>query len=580
MQPQRAPILDDSIDEVALDGRRTLPIRLVAAFVSAGLLALNFNLGVAIAWLTLGLTWESWGWLATRVQAAGGRGTPLQRINYLASTAVITLHWSAMAVIYWLGGTRFGVIAAFAGLTGQLIDAQAFSFKSRSALIINTGFPALTLIILPIFFGGFSGVERLTVAVAWITLIGYVAASAASNAVTSAKLMAERLRAEAANRTKSAFLAMISHELRTPLNGVVGMAHALKLTTLDERQSLCADAILRCGDDLLALLNDVLDLSKIESGKLELDVKPFDLVLMINNVVDLWKPTAQAKGVDLRFEDFGGPRLVCGDRLRVQQIVLNLVSNALKFTKTGEVKITLSQGATAYGGASVEIAVHDTGIGMTSEQQQRLFEDYVQAESSTSARFGGTGLGLSICRRLCAMMNGAITVESRIGKGSIFRIMMDLPTLDRIEPPATLPAEPAEMTGLRVLVVDDNETNRAVASAILSAVDLDVTTAADAVEALDRLRWEAFDLVLTDLHMPGMTGVDMMRQIRRGEAGPADVLIVALTGEGTFDAEGFDAVERKPLVPSSLLSTIGRLAAKSNGADWGGARSGAAMRAA
>ncbi|HJV43052.1 ATP-binding protein, partial [Caulobacter sp.] len=369
--------------------------------------------------------------------------------------------------------------------------------------------------------------------------------------------------AQEASRAKSTFVAMMSHELRTPMNGVLGLAHALGETRLDAKQAEYVDMIIQSGDSLMTILNDILDLSKIEAGKLELEAAPFDIRALAGQIRLLWSETARVKGVDLALEiDPATPDWLLGDAARVRQILLNLVSNALKFTLEGGVVIRIAPEA-----GEIVLAVSDTGVGLTAEQQARLFAPFVQAERSTARRFGGTGLGLAICRHLTDLMGGAVSLESAPGKGSIFTARLPLPAT---EPPRRVEAAPAPalgLAGLRVLVVDDNPVNQVVARAVLEAVGVEVAAVGDGRAALTRLGAEPFDMVLMDVHMPVMDGVEAVRRIRAGEGGRVDMPVVALTADAMVGdaerlmAQGFDDAHPKPILPAGLLATVARLAA-------------------
>ncbi|MBP6545287.1 MAG: response regulator, partial [Phenylobacterium sp.] len=366
-----------------------------------------------------------------------------------------------------------------------------------------------------------------------------------------------------ANQAKSAFLAMMSHELRTPMNGVLGMEHALKQTRLDDRQAAQVEMLIRSGDGLMAILNDILDVSKIEAGKLELEEIAFDLSEVGARVIDLWRETASAKGLALSYELApGAPRWLAGDPNRIRQIMLNLVSNALKFTQDGEVRLTvrpvIAQGEDT---ARFEIAVSDTGIGITPDQQARLFQSFAQADAATTRKFGGTGLGLAICRQLTDLMGGEITVESEPDRGSVFRVTLELPRADAVDL-AEPEAESGGLSHLTLLVAEDNPINQAVVRAVLEAVGARLETANDGVEALDMLRERTFDLVLMDVHMPRMDGIEALRRIRAGETGDARQPVIALTADAmpgedqTLMAHGFDDVQPKPIQPMALIAAI------------------------
>jgi signal transduction histidine kinase/ligand-binding sensor domain-containing protein/CheY-like chemotaxis protein len=376
----------------------------------------------------------------------------------------------------------------------------------------------------------------------------------------TAQLSEQTALALAANAAKSRFLAMMSHELRTPMNGVLGMAQALKLSALTAEQMGQVEMILRSGDSLMTILNDILDVSKIEAGKLDLEVTRFDLIEVAQGVHDLWSHLATEKGVALTYKvDPETPRWVLGDPTRVRQIMLNLVSNALKFTHSGAVTIRIAPHI-----VGVRIDVSDTGIGMTAEQQRRLFQSFTQADASTTRRFGGTGLGLSICKQLSELMGGNVSLTSAVGEGSTFTVNLPLPAADspegRTDGDEALYQPP--LAGLRVLVADDNPINLAVARAILEAVGADITTAPDGADALELLRSIAFDVVLMDLQMPRMDGAEAIAQIRAGRAGPANIPVIALTADVVGGAKeallslGFDDVQAKPINAGTLLESI------------------------
>lgn len=363
----------------------------------------------------------------------------------------------------------------------------------------------------------------------------------------------------AANQAKSKFLAMMSHELRTPMNGVLGMAQAMKRSVLSHSQASQVDMILNSGKSLMSILNDILDISKIEAGKLELESATFDLLEMGRTVYDLWANVAASKGVKLSYEAEPGASLwVTGDPVRVRQILLNLVSNALKFTADGEVRMEIDQDP-----GGVRIRVSDTGIGISEDQQAKLFQSFTQADASTSRRFGGTGLGLSICKQLSELMGGDIALQSQEGVGSMFTVSLPLPPADAATETATDDEETSHLAGLRFLVVDDHPINLAVATAILGSVGCDVTTAGDGMEALDALRTGAFDGVLMDMQMPRMSGAEALAEIRGGRAGRPDIPVIALTADAMSGADerlmnlGFDAVQLKPIDPTLLFRAIG-----------------------
>jgi CheY-like chemotaxis protein len=263
-----------------------------------------------------------------------------------------------------------------------------------------------------------------------------------------------------------------------------------------------------------------------------------------------------------------GPTWLLGDPTRLRQIMMNLISNALKFTQVGEVALTVTVRDEADGLARLTIAVSDTGVGMTPEAQSRLFEAFAQADATVARRFGGTGLGLSICRRLARMMGGDIGVVSRAGQGSTFTVDLRLPRCPA-EPTVEDETETVDLTGYRVLIVDDNATNRIVGQTLLEAFGCAVATAEDGFDALARLRAERFDAVLMDIHMPRMDGLAALAAIRAGEAGDPAIPVVALTADvmsttvESLTRQGFDGVQAKPIVPEGLVAVLAGLRASS-----------------
>ena len=393
---------------------------------------------------------------------------------------------------------------------------------------------------------------------ALLLLAGFAAAMALrESARVAAKLAASRYEARAATQAKSAFLAMMSHELRTPLNGVLGMVHALATTSLDARQRAHLDVIETSGRSLLLILNDILDLSKIEAGRLEIETVAFGLTQLLENLVALWGPLAAEKGLTLTLDlDPNVPAWVAADPTRLRQVITNLLSNAVKFTDQGSISLRVRDA----GDGRFLFEVIDTGAGIPDIVQTRLFTDFSQADATTSRRFGGTGLGLSISRRLCRLMGGDLVVSSVQGTGSTFRALV---VLGVAEPnPVEVEAESMELPCLRVLAVDDNAANRAVAEALLSAMGLSVTLASDGAEALEVLKHQAMDLILMDVNMPVMGGIEALRAIRRGEAGDPHIPIIALTADAMIGdrerylAEGFDDHLAKPIEPTALIQAL------------------------
>lgn len=552
--------LDGRLDAVVRHARQTIPARIVMALLAAGLLVLNLGWRAGAGWFAAVLAAEAWGFAATRSQMAGYDPGRIGRVNYLAASTCLSLAWSSAGVLCWRSGEPALQIAAFCFFAGQLIHAQAFTARSNAALAATGGAPAAMIVILPLTSGGFTGAQMATVSFATLLVLAYVLAAARINRRSAESLEAARTEAVHASHAKSAFLAMMSHELRTPMNGVLGMAQALKTGRLDAKQAEQVEMLIRSGDTLMAILNDILDLSKVEAGRLELEAEVFDLHDLAGRVCDLWRDAAAAKELNLlSVIDPATPRWVEGDPTRIRQIMLNLLSNALKFTAHGCVRLSLRPAR----GEGIEIVVDDTGIGMSPEQQARLFQPFTQGDLTVTRRFGGTGLGLAISRQLADMMGGHIAVESAEGEGSTFRVTLPLAAVDAPVREA-VPEPPVEgIAGLRILVVEDNLINQAVARAVLEAADAVIDVAGDGIEALEKLKSQTFDLVLMDVHMPRMDGIEALRAIRDGAAGgAADLPVVALTADAMAGEDkrllrlGFDGVQPKPIVPRDLILAI------------------------
>ena len=374
--------------------------------------------------------------------------------------------------------------------------------------------------------------------------------------------------AEAASTAKSQFLSNMSHEIRTPMSGVLGMTELLRFTKLTEEQQEYLDDIKTSADNLLSIINDILDLSKIEAGKIELEAADFSLQQSIRDIAALQMPKIVEKHLQADIQISPDiPEIVCGDQLRVKQILLNLLSNAVKFTAHGQISIQVSLLESRNEHFLIQISVNDTGVGIAAEALDRIFEPFTQADASTSRRFGGTGLGLAICRQLAELMGGRIRVESEEGKGSQFHL--ELPFKRPAEPSPPPPVHQRSVLPvpgqkpLTILVAEDNPLNQRTATLLLQKAGHHSLCAENGQQVLEIWRKDAIDLILMDLHMPCMSGVEALQKIRAEEKTiGGHTPIVALTADalkGTREAllqQGFDAFLAKPFRLEELLETL------------------------
>ena len=380
--------------------------------------------------------------------------------------------------------------------------------------------------------------------------------------VTLENLVEERTwQAESANRAKSAFLATMSHEIRTPLNGVIGMSTLLSQTKMTEEQGEYVTTIRSCGESLMSVINDILDFSKVEAGSMELDPRDFSLRQCIEDILDVFSDRAANTGIELVYEISPDvPEHIRSDDIRLRQVLMNLVGNAIKFTHEGEIYIGVRLlKRPEEKEILLEFEVRDTGIGIPAGKVQRLFKAFSQADSSTTRKYGGTGLGLAISEKLIRLMKGEIRVESQEGRGTAFlfyiRAEIGQPTEITDLPPAV-----AHIKGKKVLVVDDNPVNRTLLNSLLLQWNLRPLLAGSGAEALDLLKTHRVDLLITDLHMPGMNGVALAERVKKMDGELPIMLLSAIGNEGRGKYTTlFQATMHKPVKHHLLLRHIMRL---------------------
>ncbi|HEY8574613.1 ATP-binding protein [Phenylobacterium sp.] len=597
VQPGRADVF--SSYQLTLDAL-TFPAwrhALVGA-VRAGCLALIGHPWLALAWFVASVPADiGQQWLVARLKrkavARNVTDTPF-------AVAVLCffrscLYISAPLAAALISGSLEAVL--FMALIGASLVALSLSYGAFSfAVFLGTAGPALVALaavgvalLAPLHSGVIVATVVMTalvmslVAFTWRTSLGAwrsthnasldlirdleVARDRAQEERASADIARETARR--AGQARAAFLHNLSHEIRTPMNGVVGMAEALRRSAKDPEQAARLDMLVESGEHLMSILNDVLDMSKIDAGRLELVLEPEDLPRFLQMVVAFWAPQAEAKGLRLELAaDTGLPGVVQMDALRLRQVLYNLISNALQYTDSGSVSVVARAGPVRQGRSRVTISVNDTGRGISPEELPTIFDRYSKGDTAAQDRYGGMGLGLAISKQVTELMGGRLKVESTPGQGSSFQVELVLELARSAElAQARKPARPAARSRrLKILAVDDDPVNLSVVEQLLVGARHQVFRAASAAEALQLAQSQAFDLLLLDVHMPQMSGPAVLKTIRGRDGPNQDTPAIAITADvvtGTRAsclAQGFVEHATKPIRADELLAVIGRAA--------------------
>jgi len=484
----------------------------------------------------------------------------------LYAVQTCTLMAVAMAAGMLSRRTFYAFIAPIIGSLIIVIAAKLTLWQAAGALLSLTCLTALLALML-------EGTIR-TIAALHASFNANVAMipelEAARDQALAERTAANEAREEArqASRAKANFLATMSHEIRTPMNGVLGMAQLLERDETDPKQKERLSILIDSGEYLLSILNDVLDVSKIDAGRLDITPAAEDLHQFLGRLVSFWGAQADEKGVALILDMADSvPHFAMIDALRMRQVLFNLVGNALKFTEAGSVTIAAKAMPNGEGAVLLHISVSDTGIGIAPQTLPHLFTRFSQADDSEVRRFGGTGLGLAIAKQLVELMGGRIWADSLLGDGSTFHIKLPLALAERAA--ETAAAEPVRVAvaspdGLSILAVDDNAVNLLVLDQLLSSMGHKVAKATGGREALDAMDHEAFDLVLLDIQMPEMTGIEVLQRLRATGGPNCDAPVVALTADVTSGGRrrylelGFTEHAAKPIQIAELMAAIGR----------------------
>jgi signal transduction histidine kinase/ActR/RegA family two-component response regulator len=527
-------------------------------------------------WLGTVLATQLLDWLAFRPlrRRPDLEPSPVYKIALCATAALNVVVYSSIAAYLWNAGGEAGRLFAMVQVAGGLLHVSLHMHHTRpllfSAVIPHSlyflGLPILEAVVarrpedLLIAIGGVLYMMHLVVAVRQ--------SSSTTKALQAAndEAQAQRAKAEVASAAKSDFLAVISHEIRTPMNAVISAANLLRRTRLDREQREHVSMLLDAGDVLVGLLNDVLDLSKIEAGKMQLEASDMDLRDKLTSLGRLWQPKAEANGVRLMIEIAPAvPDGIRTDPLRFQQMLFNLLSNAVKFTEDGTITVSVDW---READSRLIVSVADTGCGIAPERLAGIFDSFEQADVGTTRKYGGTGLGLAISRRLAEIMGGRLTAESRVGEGSVFTLSLPVKSIVKSVPaPRRIAVDETSLSGRLILAADDHAVNRRILSLLLEPHGCTLVLVENGAEAVEAAMTQVFDAILMDMQMPVMDGLTATSRIRT-EGLNRRTPVIALTANAmdvhraAWDAAGVHAFLTKPIDPALLAATLAEACAE------------------
>ncbi|MAW80664.1 MAG: hypothetical protein CMI63_10535 [Parvularcula sp.] len=570
----------------AQNRRREFKTRIVIAIIGSVLLWGAISHVLSAAWFLAVVISQIVDLYAWRPFTDSARTRPPSKNEWFAlcgSAAQATMIYSLFPVLLWLMWGTPGKLFAMLWLAGSLLHVAIHMHHEKRTFIAAIAPHAFYFFVLPLFALA-TGAEpgragACAILLAEVMYISHLAvalrayqASSASMRLESERAHERQTQAEQANQAKSSFLANMSHEIRTPMNGILGMVAALEDSKLTGAQQEKLKIVRDCGDLLMMVLNDLLDFSKIEANKIEIEKSPFTFADIAAKVKNLHGLKAEQKKLDFRVECEGDAEAVrIGDGHRILQVLHNLVSNAIKFTESGAVLVRIKTPASDYDMAVIE--VKDSGIGMSEDQVERIFDPFTQADVATTRKYGGTGLGLSIAKGLTTAMGGDISVRSTLGAGSIFTMSFPAPLAEKIgaaEVGDAPGAELAQQKSLRILAGEDNAVNQAVLKAFLDQRGHRTHLANDGLDVVAAFKREKFDLVLMDISMPRLDGPEAMRQIRfleRELVAGKPTPIIAISAHAMrqqideFLEMGFDGYVTKPIRAEYLHAEIDRVMA-------------------